>query len=573
MEFNFDSFKKTFFLFVPRILQSRTARYHCLLAGLLIIIDITAASLIPYFSKRVVDILSINIVGTLGLSIVLLGFFWTLEKITGHLQEIIFFPVVNTVIRNITHDVVNHIHQISLVEYQKLSVPEVISYTKRISVSARTFIKIFFLLIVPTFIKLCIALIVVLKIGMLGLTLIPVCLLSFISLYKGLQWYVAVRDQSWQTSDMVTMRINDSIANSKITRHFHHHEMTTLNKLLNAEANLWYKTNTRLHLIHIFITLILGSTITLILFYAFPGTAQHTHTAGDFIFIKGQLIAAFLPLKTLTTEFRQLAESIIDIKKIIQVFEIPKQAKNTSMQTSNIPHARGLTLKNVTFSYLEKPLLDQVYLHIHEGEKVAILGENGCGKSTLMAIMASLHKPHLGEVLIHGQNIELFDPDVLNKMIHFIPQDFRLFNLSLRENILYGSPALSDSAIFSALDKVNLLPLLQQMPSGLDTKVGDMGARLSGGEKQRLAICRALLLQPSILLLDETLHSLNTNSEEQILQNIFSHIPTVVIVSHRPSSLHFMNRAYQLHHGELTEIRMSKSVIHSSAPSQNEIYA
>lgn len=581
MECIFNSFKKTCALFIPYILQNRSARYRCIFAALLIIIDIAAASLIPYLSKRVVDILTLNIMGTLGLAIILLGLFWTLEKIIGHCQEIVFFPVVNTIIRNLSHDVVDHVHQIPLTEYQTLSVPEIISCMKRISLSARTFIKIFFLLILPTIIKLCIALIVVLKIGLLGLILIPACILSFGSLYKGIQWYISMREQSWQTSDRVTMRINDSIANTKITRHFHDFEMKQIDQLLSAEASLWYKTNTRLHLIHIFITLILGTTITLILFYAFQGTLHHTQTSGDFIFIKGQLMAAFLPFKTLVSECRQLAEAIIDIKKIIQLLEIPKQMSATAISPhisiARTEHPRPnmpeLMLNKVSFSHAENRLLNQIDLQINTGEKVIVLGKNGCGKSTLMAILASLHKPQLGEVLLRGQNIETFEPNSLNKIIHFIPQDFRLFNLSLRDNMTYGSNSISDAEIFSVLEKVDLLPLLKHLSDGLNTKVGDMGIRLSGGEKQRIAIGRSLLLNPSILLLDETLNSLNTTSEQHLLQAIFASIPTVVLISHRPSALSFMDRAYRLHQGQLIEIAISKIKKSPLSHAQDEIYA
>jgi len=553
----FAGFKKTFWLFFPHIIHNRNSRYRCGITLILLIIDILANSLVPYFSKQVVNTLSLDIKSSFGLSVALLGFFWTLEKIMTHLQEIIFFPVINCAIRDITHDVVNHIHEIPLSHYQTLSIPEIISCIKRISASARSFIKVSFLLIIPTVLKLFITAIVVLKIGLLGATLIPTCLISAFLLYKGIQHYGILRAKTWELTDIVTMRINDSIANTKITRHFHGYEMNAVSHLLNTEANLWVKTNTQLHLIHILIIFMLGSTITFILYRTFHDIQRHLLSIGDFVLIKSQLIAAFLPFKNLSIELRQLAESIVDIKKIILLLEIQKQRSETAIPPPlHYPSSKteALTLDRVSFGYPEKSLLNEVSLHIPVGEKIAILGDNGCGKSSLMTILAALQKPHHGTVRIHGQPIEHYDPTLLNKLIHFIPQDFRLFNLTLRDNLTYGLDSISDSEIFSVLEKMDLHGLVQHMTNGLNTLMGDMGARLSGGEKQRVAISRALLLKPSILLLDETLQSLNTNCEEKILNNIFGVIPTIVLVSHRASTLQFMDRAYQLKNKKLVEV-------------------
>lgn len=546
MIFNFITTKKTFWLFLPHIFKTKGHLYRLLLALGIILLDIAAASLVPYFSKSVVDGLSFSLSQTLISGIVLLGFFWTLEKIAIHLQEIVFFPVVNLAIRDITEQVVRHIHQISMESYQKLSMPEIISAIKRISLASRSFIKIVFLMLIPTFIKLCLAVIVTFHFGYSGIYLVLGLLLSFIVLYKGTQWYAKVRFHSWNLSDRVSMRIHDSILNTKISRLYMNFEMNKLGILLNEEANLWFKTNNRLNIIHACMGLILGSTITFILYKTTVAIQAQTLTVGDFVLLKAQLIAAFLPFKNLSLEFRQLAESTIDIKKIIDILDIPSTEKNAMSLIKNNHNTdmknNAICLSDLSFYYHSKyPLLQNISLNIRTGEKICIVGENGSGKSCLMQIIACLLSPCEGKVQVQHE-----------KKLHFIPQDLRLLNLSLRDNLLYGAErSISDAELLEVLKKMGLNKQLGSEELDLDTTLGEMGIRLSGGEKQRIALCRALLLQPQILLLDETLNAIPQQEEDFILAELFTNISTIVMVTHRHSAFKWFDQCYRLEGGRL----------------------
>jgi len=539
-----NTFKKTFLLFVRHsLLTSASARTRCSLAVLLILVDVAVASLVPYCAKFIVDTLSTNILNTVWMAILLLGVFWILEKTLNHIQEIIFFPVINTTIRNLNYKVVHHIHQISLPHYQKLSMPEVINCARRISFSARAFIKIVFLMIIPTAFKLMIATLVSIKIGLFGFGLLPITLLALFILYKGTQWYVAARESAWQVTDQVTMRINDSILNTKLVRPFEQYEMEAVGKLLDTEAHLWQTTNTRLHTIYVCIGILLGITMTGILAAAVLGIQKGALTVGDFVLLKGQLIAAFLPLRNFSTEFRQLAESMVDIKKMIQIFDTPLEtppAFSARTPRNTQEPAQGIFLKNIFFSHEMHPLLlKNLSLQIPFGEKVALIGESGSGKSALINLMAGLYKPAQGTIDLGGQTL------------HCIPQDFRLFNMSLRENITYGLSNISEDALLNSIEQIGLRDLIHQMPKGLDTLVGEMGINLSGGEKQKVALARALLLKPDILLLDETTSSLTIESEKLVLNVLFSAIPTVILASHRTSMLQHMDRVIKIQHGKL----------------------
>jgi ABC-type multidrug transport system fused ATPase/permease subunit len=496
----------------------------------------------------------LNLAQSIFSALLLLGLFWTFSKIAVHLQEIIFFPVVNTVIRDLTHKVVQHIHHVSLLDYQQLSIPEIMNCIRRISLSARAFIKIICLMIIPTICKLIIATMVMLKLGLFGLWLVLALLLSCVVLYYGTLRYAAIRDTAWQFSDTVISRLSDSILNTKIVRPFLSTELNHLGEMLQTEATLWQTVNTRLHTIYVVIGLILGSAVTTLLVYAALDIQDQLLSVGDFVLIQGQLIAVFLPLKTFALESRQVAESLVDIKKIVALFDIPIENNRPSPIVSSQTKPPLLQLDNISFGFdIQNPMFHHTSFTITAGSKIGIMGTSGSGKSSLIHLMAGLYQPNRGEVRLNGQIIHTIPKDILNQWLYCIPQDFRLFNTSLRNNLCYGMPLVSDVVLLQIAAQTKLLDLIQQAPFGLDTLVGEMGIKLSGGEKQKIALARALLLNPTILLLDETTNALNTEVEQAILKTIFAAIPTVVLVSHRASALAAVDEIYTLCNGILSK--------------------
>ena len=556
MGFNFTTFKKTFLLFIPHyIFRSASARIRWFFAAAFILVDVGAATLVPYSTKIIVESLSITINHSVWIALGFLGFFWILEKTVSHIQEIIFFPAINQTIRNLSYNLVNHLHQISLPDYKKLSIPEVINCIRRISLCARSFIKVVFLLIIPTFLKLSIAVYLTAKVGVFGWIFLAAILCALFLLYKGAAWYTTARETAWHITDQVTMRVNDSLLNTKLIRPFKSFEMHQIGDILDVEAKLWQETNTRLHSIYIVMGIWLGLTITSILAGAILGIQKGVLTVGDFVLIKGQLIAAFLPLRTFALEFRQLAESLVDIKKIVTLFEIPTESSSKNISVIPNDNKNGIFLNNISYTYDNHHFIfHHLSLQIPLGKKVAIIGETGCGKSTLINLIASFYKPSQGNISIHG---------LPNPIIHCIPQEFRLFNLSLRDNITYGLSNISEGAMLKAAEQVGLARLIQTLPNGLNSLVGEMGTKLSGGEKQKIALARALLLKPDILLLDETTSALNFESEKQVLNALSSIIPTIILASHRTSTLPYMDQILKLKNGKIDEKPNSAFALHT----------
>jgi len=535
--------KKIFLFFFRYMTKYPASRKRALITSFLIIIEIIAVSLIPYTTKCLIDNAKIDLNLGLGSLLLLLGVLWTVEKTINHLQEITLFPATNHAIRDITHDLIYHIHQIDYSDYQTLSVPETLNAIRRISLSARTVARVVLLSLIPTTIKCVVAVIVACQLGLYGCVLLPAFILSFFTLYKGTKWYIAIRAYAWEMTDVVCKRTNDSLLNSKTLRNQLMFEDKTISSLLEEEANRWNEANFRLHGIHIIIGIIMGGAFTIVLFASLYGLANGTLTLGEFVMLKGQLISAFLPIKHLSTEFRQLMESCVDIGKVIQLLDIPLRRLKIEKQKMSQDNALvDISLENIIFSFNpeSESLFKGLSIKLKVGEKIGIVGKNGCGKSTLLAMINGLYPPDSG-------NMNIF------KGIHLIPQDIRLMNLSLRDNLCYDSQNISDTRLIQAITLMGLEELMLKLPNKLDTIVGELGSYLSGGEIRRLVLARAWLLKPQVLLLDETLDCLNEESKRDILEIIRDHFKTVIIVSHHASIVEKLDRVLVLEEGKLIE--------------------
>lgn len=538
--------------------STRWMRVRCLVAFLLIGIDVTSTSCVSYYSKQIVNALPMPWEYAVWLSIGLFVLFWIVETTVVHVQDIIFFPIINQTIRNLTYQTVEHIHRIPLLDYQTLSIPETINCIRRISQSARLFIKTIVLTLAPSFMKIVVAAFVLAHTSLIAIVFVPFIGLILFLLYKITQWYALARTRAWQISDQVTLRVNDSLLNTERCRFFKKQEMQNIAQYLDLEAACWQKTNQRLHGVHIVIGILLGLTLGGTLIGTMMAIRNHHFSIGDFVFLQAQLMAALIPLRHFSREFRQMAEALVDIRKIVTLLERPPEENKHSGNHPDYFKKQGIYCHKMCFSYDSHIIFNETSLHFELGTKVGIIGDNGSGKSTLLKLISGLYQPQTGYILMNGQAIHQYEKESLHKLMHYIPQHYYLFNSCLRDNLCHGiQNAVSDYHLLAILEKVQLSTLLQQLPQGLDTPLGEMGTKLSGGEKQKIALARALLLKPSILLLDETTNALSIAQEQSILQTLFETIPTIILSSHRPSAHLNMDYVFKIHEKNILGIEAS----------------
>ena len=262
----------------------------------------------------------------------------------------------------------------------------------------------------------------------------------------------------------------------------------------------------------------------------------------------------------LCTQFSRIATSIRRLREILE-------CRSTVQELSDavaVCRPVFLDLRNVSFQYGEgKNVLNGVTLHIEPGEMLGLAGRSGCGKTTLARLIPRLQDPTAGQVMLNGRDIRHYRLHSLRSAIAYVHQEPVLFNRTVRENLLIASPLASEERLWDVLRAVRLDGLVASLATALETQLGPMGARLSGGERQRLIIARTLLINPSILILDEATAGIDQRTEREVLRAIRSHFPemAVILISHRRSSLELTDRVLVLYDGCIQRDGRAESVL------------
>ena len=283
---------------------------------------------------------------------------------------------------------------------------------------------------------------------------------------------------------------------------------------------------------------IFSSALTAMMYMACNGVADGSLTVGDLVLVNQLVFQLSVPLNFLGSVYRDLKQALLDMESLFQLQDVQVKIKD-------IPNAKPLDFKggeirfeNVTFGYHPtRKILKNASFTIPAGQKVAIVGPSGSGKSTILRLLFRFYDVEEGRILVDGQDIREITLESLRKAIGVVPQDTPLFNDTIRNNIRYGRLDATDEEVELVTNRARLTSLVEQLPEGYETKVGERGLMISGGEKQRLAISRVLLKNPPIIFFDEATSALDTETEKALLQNIHSLIrdqkSTSVFIAHR----------------------------------------
>jgi ATP-binding cassette subfamily B protein len=279
-------------------------------------------------------------------------------------------------------------------------------------------------------------------------------------------------------------------------------------------------------------------------------------TLGDFVLVNQFMLQLFMPLGFLGFVYREIKSSLANIEQLFGLLDQqPTVADKPDARHLQISDA-ALEFRDLQFSYDEqRPILRGVSFRVAGGEKVAVVGASGAGKSTLVKLLFRFYDPDSGQVLIDGQDLRDLTQHSLRSQIAIVPQDCVLFNDSLRENIRYGNPDASDEQVSAAIRAAHLEAFVERLPEGLETRVGERGLKLSGGERQRVGIARAVLKGAPILVFDEATSSLDSQSEQAVL-DAFSDMAqqhTTLVIAHRLSTIVDADRIVVLHAGAVVE--------------------
>ncbi|OPX55316.1 ATP-binding cassette, subfamily B [Oceanospirillum multiglobuliferum] len=556
-------------------------RYRVFAAIACLVLAKVASVSLPYFLKHIVDGLNTAtleanalIIAPLGL-VAAYGAARFLNVIMNEVRDTLFGRVTERTIRRISLKTFQHLHHLDLDFHLNRRTGGLSRDIER-GTSGISFLMRFMIFnIVPTLLE------VMLVVGILfyhyGVTFAAITLFSVLCYVVfsivATEWRTRYLREVNEADTASNSRAVDSLLNYETVKYFTNEAYEA--KRYDDELALWESAKRKNRLTLFALNggqaLIIALAMTSMLALASIRVANDEMTLGDFVLINAFMMQLFIPLNFLGFVYREIKGSLANIE---QMFELLKRQPKVvdAPQAQVLPSVQGaITFNNVSFHYqAERPILNNISFTVEPGQKVAVVGESGSGKSTLVKLLFRFYDPTEGEICIDDQAIQQLTQQSLRQAIGIVPQDTVLFNNSILENVRYGRPSASDEEVMNAISMAHLDQFIQDLPKGVQTLVGERGLKLSGGEKQRIAIARAILKRPPILVFDEATSSLDSKSEQAILKAMkeIAEGYTSLVIAHRLSTIVDADKIIVLHQGVIVE-----EGSHNSLLAQQGVYA
>ncbi len=370
-----------------------------------------------------------------------------------------------------------------------------------------------------------------------------VSVVSYVWFSKSItDWRTKFIREANQADSRSSTRAIDSLINFETVKYFTNEKYES--DLYDEELDKWEqaKRKNRLTLFGLNFgqAFIITASMTAMLSLAAYEVTQGVMTIGDFVLINAFMMQIFIPLNFLGFVYREIKSSMTNIERMFALMRATSSVSDKEdAKALNLTQGK-IEFKNVRFSYEpEREILKGLSFTLTPGEKLALVGSSGAGKSTIAKLLFRFYDATDGTIEIDGQDITQVTQLSLRENIGVVPQDTVLFNNSLLENIRYGRPDATDAEVYEAVKQAHLETFIGQLPKGYETQVGERGLKLSGGEKQRVAIARTLLKKPSILVFDEATSSLDSQSEKAVITaiNDVSQGKSSVVIAHRLSTI------------------------------------
>ena len=480
--------------------------------------------------------------------------------ILGEIRDTVFGRVTERAMRRIGLQVFNHVHSLDLDFHLNRRTGGLARDIER-GVSGISFLMRFFVFnIAPTLIEIG------LVIGLLfynygiefaAITMTSVVLYIFFSMITT-DWRTQFVREANKADSAASTRSIDSLLNYETVKYFTNEEYES--RLYDHALADWEsaRRKNRLSLLSLNAgqALIITVAMTAMMWLAAQRVAEGVMTIGDFVLINAFMMQLFMPLNFLGFVYREIKGSMANIENMFALMDLSSKVQDAPAAPQLNVRKGHIRFDQVCFDYQpDRQILKNISFEIQPGEKVAIVGASGAGKSTLVKLLFRFYDPTQGSISIDGQDIRTVSQHSLRGAIGIVPQDTVLFNSSIFDNIRYGKPEASDEEVHNAIRMAHLEAFIKQLPDGVDTMVGERGLKLSGGEKQRVAIARTILKRPPILLFDEATSSLDSKSERSILAALreIAEGHTSLVIAHRLSTIVDADRIVVLDQGSIVE--------------------
>ncbi|GAB9464293.1 Atp-binding protein [Globisporangium polare] len=357
------------------------------------------------------------------------------------------------------------------------------------------------------------------------------------------QWRDQIRRDMNRMENEAAGKVIDSLMNYETVKYFNNerHEADRYDESLKGYQQAALKTQTSLSLLNAGQNGIFSLGLTAIMYMASEGIAAGTLTVGDLVLVNGLLFQLSIPLNFIGSLYREVRQAVTDMEAMFALGNVkPAIAQPENALTLTGKNPKSIEFKDVQFAYRpDFPILHGASFKVTPGKTIAIVGTSGSGKSTVLRLLYRFYDPQNGSILIDGKDVREIGLDELRKSIAIVPQDTVLFNDSIFYNINYGRLDATEEEVLNAARISQIHNSIQRFPDGYNTKVGERGLKLSGGEKQRVSIARAILKDAPIILFDEATSALDSETESEIVRE-FREVganKTAIIIAHRLSTI------------------------------------
>jgi len=552
-------------------------RGRVLLALALLIGAKLASVMVPLVLKEIIDALDKprpELVLPLAL-ILTYGVLRFASTTFSDLRDVIFAKVTQRAMRRISMAVFDHLHALSLRFHLERQTGGITRDIERGAKAMSSLVGYLLFRITPTVLEiLMVAGILFVKLDWVFGLLTLITLGAYIGFTVTItEWRTQFVRKANTLDSQAYGRAIDSLLNYETVKYFGNekYEARRYDSSLVEWEEMALKSQRSLGFLNAAQAAVIAIGVTLMVLRAAAGVVEGTLTLGDLVMVNAFLLQMFQPLSFLGVMYRQIKESIADVERMFGLLQRPREIEDKPDARDLDVIAGEVKFEHVSFAYnADRPILQDVSFVIPAGKTVAAVGHSGAGKSTLARLLFRFYDVGAGSIAIDGQDIRHVTQDSLRAAIGVVPQDTVLFNDSIYYNIAYGRPDATREEVIEAARAAHILNFIESLPQGWDTVVGERGLKLSGGEKQRVAIARTLLKNPAILILDEATSALDTKTEKAIQAELLeiARGRTSLIIAHRLSTVVEADEILVMEAGRIVERGR-----HPDLLAQNGVYA
>ena len=551
--------------FLPYLWPRENAglRRRIVIALVLVLLAKAVTLALPFAYKKAVDAMA-GEVGEAAMLAMALVLAYGLGRFAGtafdNLRNIVFERVGQEATRHLAEDVFRRLHRLSLRFHLSRRTGEVTKIIERGTKSIDSMLYFLLFNIAPTIIELvAVGVIFYLNFGWGLVAATALTVVAYIVVTQRItEWRTHLRREMNDLDGTALSRAVDSLLNYETVKYFgaEHREEERYAKSARAYSEAAIKSDASLGMLNIAQALITNLLMAGAMAYTVWGWSRGQLTVGDLVFVNTYLMQLFRPLDLLGFVYRTIRQGMVDMAQMFTLMDTEVEVADRPGAPALIVRRPTLAFENVRFGYeAERTILHDLSFEVPAGSHTAIVGPSGAGKSTIARLLFRFYDPWSGRILIDGQDISQVEQKSLRAAIGIVPQDSVLFNDTIGYNIAYGREGAGTDEIERAARDAAILPFIEALPDGFDTEVGERGLKLSGGEKQRVAIARTLLKDPPILLLDEATSALDSRTEQGILATLdrVSEHRTTLAIAHRLSTIADADAILVLEHGRLAE--------------------